>query len=83
MHGPYFAGTSFCVVDAVFGPVLRYFDVFDAIDDFGFWSGVPKLQRWRRALALRRSVADAVRPDYPELLRTFLRARRSALSRRV
>jgi glutathione S-transferase len=81
--GPYFAGKSFSVVDAVFGPVLRYFDVFDAIDDFGFWEGVPKLQRWRVALALRPSAADAARPDYPELLRAFLRAQRSALSRRM
>lgn len=81
--GPYFAGESFSVVDAVFGPVLRYFDVFDAIADFGFWDGVPKLRRWRAALAQRPSVADAVRPDYPDLLRAFLRVRRSALSRRM
>jgi glutathione S-transferase len=81
--GPYFAGASFSVVDAVFAPVFRYFDVFDAIDDFRFWNEVPRLQRWRAALAQRRSVADAVRPDYPALLQAFLRARRSALSRRM
>jgi glutathione S-transferase len=81
--GPYFAGASFSVVDAVFAPVFCYFDVFDAIDDFGFWNEVPRLQRWRAALAQRRSVADAVRPDYPALLQAFLRARRSALSRRM
>ena len=34
--GPYFAGDEFCMVDAVFGPVFRYFEVFDAIADFGF-----------------------------------------------
>ncbi len=72
-EGPYFAGESFSVVDAVFGPVFRYFDAFDAIDDFGFWDGLPKVQRWRRALAVRPSVAEAVRPDYPELLGRFLR----------
>lgn len=81
--GPYFKGESFSLVDAVFGPVFRYFDVFDAIADFGFWDGRPKLQRWRRELATRRSVAEAVRPDYPERLRGFLSARRSALSRRM
>lgn len=41
------------------------------------------LQRWRRALALRKSVAESVRPEYPELLRSFLLARRTALSRRM
>jgi glutathione S-transferase len=82
-EGFHFAGESFSVVDAVFGPVFRYFDVFDAIDDFGFWSGLPKVRRWRRALAMRPSVAEAAHQDYRELLRQFLLARRSALSRRM
>lgn len=81
--GPYFAGEAFCIVDAVFGPALRYFDVIDAVADFGLWDALPKLQRWRRALAVRPSVAAAVRPDYPELLRDFLSTRPSALSRRM
>ena len=82
-EGPYFAGESFSIVDAVFGPVFRYFDAFDAIDDFGFWDGMPKVQGWRRALAVRPSVAEAVRPEYPDLLNHFLLARRSALSLRM
>jgi glutathione S-transferase len=82
-EGPYFAGESFSIVDAVFGPVFRYFNVFDAIDDFGFWDGLPNVQRWRRALATRPSAAGAVRSDYPDLLGGFLLARRSALSQRM
>lgn len=82
-EGPYFSGERFSVVDAVFGPVFRYFDVFDAIGDFGFWRGLPKVQRWRQVLATRPSVAGAVRADYAERLRRFLLARRSALSRRM
>lgn len=82
-EGPYFAGTSFSMVDSVFGPVFRYFDVFDTIGDFNFWSDVPKVQQWRQALATRASVVEAVRPDYPELLHRFLLARGSALSRRM
>lgn len=81
--GPYFAGESFSIVDAVFGPVFRYFDVFDEIADFGFWHDLTKVQRWRRALATRPSVADAVRPDYPERLVKFLLARGTALTRRI
>lgn len=82
-EGPYFAGAPFSIVDAVFGPVFRYFEVFDAIGQFGFWDDLPKVQRWRHAVAARPSVAEAVRPEYPELLRRFLLARRSALSRRM
>lgn len=81
--GPYFAGEPFSMVDAVFGPVFRYFDIFDAIGDFGFWDDIPKVQRWRQALAMRPSVATAVDLTYPALLLSFLRARRSALSRRM
>jgi glutathione S-transferase len=82
-EGPHFTGESFSMVDAVFGPVFRYFDVFDAIGEFGFWDGLPKVQRWRQALAARPSVAEAVRPDDPELLLRFLWARGTALSRRM
>jgi glutathione S-transferase len=82
-EGPFFAGERFSVVDAVFGPVFRYFDALEAIDDFGFGEGLPKVQRWRRALAARPSVAGAVRPDYPDLLHRFLLERRGALSRRM
>ena len=82
-EGAYFTGDSFSVVDAVFGPVLRYFDVFSSIGDFGFWDGLPKMQRWRRALGARPSVVNAVGPDYAERLGTFLQARGSALSHRA
>ena len=81
--GPFFAGSAFSIVDAVFGPVFRYFDVFDAIDGFALCSGFPKVQRWRRSLAGRPSVAGAVRANYPDLLTRFLRARGSSLSRRM
>jgi glutathione S-transferase len=81
--GPYFAGAAFGIVDAVFAPVFRYFDLFDRIGDFGFWSDVPKTLAWRRALAARPSVADAVRDDYPQRLAQFVAARSGALSRRL
>lgn len=79
--GPFFAGSSFGIVDAVFGPVFRYFDVFDTIADFGFWEGLPKVRRWREVLAWRPSVQQAVSPRYRELLLAFLVKRGSALSR--
>jgi glutathione S-transferase len=77
---PWFDGASFSLVDAVFGPVFRYFDVFDAIGDFGILTGKPKLARWRETLAARASVRSAVGSDYPALLRDFIERRRSHLS---
>jgi glutathione S-transferase len=80
-NGPWFAGDRFSLVDAVFGPVFRYFDAFDRIGDFGILGGLANVARWRAALAARPSVRAAVSPDYPDLLWTFLEARGSHLSR--
>ena len=77
---PWFDGEKFSLVDAVFGPVFRYFDVFDEIADFGILAGKPKVQRWRDALAARPSVRSAVSVNYPALLRDFLERRNSWLS---
>jgi len=77
---PWFDGENFSLVDAVFGPVFRYFDVFDEIADFGILAGKPKLARWRKSLAARPSVRDAVGADYPAVLREFLVWRNSWVS---
>jgi len=78
--GPWFDGETFSLVDAVFGPVFRYFDVFDEIGDFGILGAKPKVARWRQNLAARASVRSAVSVDYPALLRDFIDRRRSYLS---
>ena len=81
--GPYFAGEHFSIVDAVFGPVFRYFDTFDEIADFGFFRALPKVSAWRVQLARRDSIRRAVRPDYPALLAQFICDRGSELSKRA
>ncbi|WP_246764922.1 glutathione S-transferase family protein [Ensifer sp. PDNC004] len=71
--GPYFAGTQFSLVDAVFAPIFRYFDLFDTLADHGIFDGLDRVGAWRKALAERPSVKAAVTPDYGERLMTFLR----------
>jgi glutathione S-transferase len=70
--GPFFAGDSFSLVDAVFAPIFRYFDVFDELSDLEVFTKTPKVRAWRSQLAKRPSVKAAVGPDYPQLLRAFL-----------
>ena len=77
---PWFDGDTFSLVDAVFGPVFRYFDTFERIGDFGILDGKPKQKRWRAALAARPSVESAVSPEYPTLLSDFIARRESYLS---
>ncbi len=78
--GPFFAGAFFCLVDAAFGPVFRYFDIFEDFADAGVLDGLDRVRNWRRQLAGRPSVRGAVCDSYPDLLRTFLRNRNSQMS---
>jgi glutathione S-transferase len=71
--GPFFAGERFSLVDAVFAPIFRYFDVFDDLADLGIFRSTPKVRVWREQLAQRPSVRSAVGADYPQLLRAFLK----------
>ncbi|HKO72415.1 MAG TPA: glutathione S-transferase family protein [Bradyrhizobium sp.] len=81
MAGPWFDGEHFSLVDAVYGPIFRYFDVFDEIADFGILARKPKLSRWRNTLAARPSIRAAASPDYPALLGGFIDRRNSWLSK--
>jgi glutathione S-transferase len=80
-QGPYFAGAKFSIVDAVFAPVFRYFEVLDGLIDLDVMNGLPKVAQWRADLATRPSVRAAVPADYAERLRQFLRERNGVLGR--
>ncbi len=81
--GKYFEGERFSLVDAVFGPIFRYFDVFDKIGDFGILSNKPKVNSWRHNLKPRPSIKNAVSDDYETLLFNFLQKRSSYLSKQI
>ncbi|NRQ13220.1 glutathione S-transferase family protein [Ensifer sesbaniae] len=71
--GPYFAGAGFSLVDAVFAPIFRYFDLFDTLADHDIFDRLDRVRAWRRALSERPSVKAAVTADYGERLMAFLR----------
>jgi len=77
---PYFAGDQFYLVDAVYGPIFRYFDVLEKHSRFAFFSSTPNIQRWRQALQARPSIQKAVAEDYPQRLLTFFKQRNAYLS---
>lgn len=81
--GPWFAGQRFSLVDAVYGPIFRYLDAFDRIDDFRILNGKSQVEAWRKELRERKSVKDAVAPDYPQRLHAFLQAKGSHLSKLI
>ena len=83
VDGPFFAGTRFSMVDAVFAPVFRYFDTFEAVGEPGWLERTPRVRAWRAELARRPSVREAALPDYPDQLLVFLRGRGGELARRI
>jgi glutathione S-transferase len=80
-EGPYFAGPGFSLVDAAFGPVFRYFDVFEVFASFRLCEDLPKVQAWRQALAARPSVRAAVAESYHDALRAFVVGQNGHLGR--
>lgn len=79
---PYFIGDKFSLVDAVYGPIFRYFDVLETIEkiDFNFFVSTLKVIAWRRSLRSRPSIQNAVVADYPQRLKDFFQSRKSYLS---
>ena len=78
--GPYFAGAAFGMVDAVFAPIFRYFDILGPAVSRSIFENLPRVSAWRNALALRRSVMDAVGSDYAERFRAHLRGHAALLA---
>lgn len=63
-QGPYFSGSTFSMVDAVFAPLFRYFDLINPTVTQMIFQGLPRVSLWHEALALRASVIAAVGRDY-------------------
>ncbi len=76
----FFDGNQFQLIDAVYAPIFRYFDVFDRIGDFAIMNDKPKVIAWRNTLAARHSIQTAVGNDYEVRLLAFLDARNSYLT---
>lgn len=83
LAGPWFADDRFGLVDAAFGPIFRYLDVFDWRLGRATVERRPKVAAWSKALAARPSVRAAVADDYAERLIDFVVARQSHLGRQL
>jgi glutathione S-transferase len=77
---PWFNGPRFGLVDAAFGPALRYLEVFQAHGGMNPLANFPKTAAWSKRLLERASVQSAVSADYPKLLVEFVRKKGSCLA---
>jgi glutathione S-transferase len=78
---PWFAGERFGLVDAAFGPALRYLDVFDWRLGREVVERPVRVRAWSKRLAERASVRAAVAEDYAESLIKFVIRKNSHLGR--
>ena len=81
--GPWFSGDRFGLVDAAFGPVFRYLDVFEWRLGRRLVKQPAKVRAWSEALAARPSVRAAVAGDYAERLIDFVVAKHSYLGNQL
>jgi glutathione S-transferase len=79
-ESPYFAGPAFGMVDAVFAPLFRYFDLLDSVVSRAIFDDLPRVSAWRAALASRQSVISAVGVDYADRFRQHLLQHQAILS---
>ncbi|MGV7197324.1 glutathione S-transferase family protein [Xanthomonas sp. NCPPB 1325] len=79
-EGPYFAGSTFGMVDVVFAPLLRYFGLLPADVYAPIFEGLPRISAWRAALAARPSVIGAVAQDYASRFQQHLHKQRALLA---
>lgn len=79
-EGPYLAGSTFSMVDAVYAPLLRYFDLINPTVTQMIFKDLPRVTRWREALALRESVIVAVGQDYGQRFKQHLAKHQALLA---
>ncbi len=75
----YFSGPDFHLIDAAYGPIFRYFNVFKQCMYLDLLSHFPRLKAWNNALQQRLSIINAVNKEYPLQLKTFIQNKRSYL----
>jgi len=76
----YFGGAAFGMVDAVFAPLFRYFDILHPAVSLPIFEDFPRVSAWRSALATRESVIAAVAGDYAQRFRQHLRLHQALLA---
>ncbi|WP_085905399.1 glutathione S-transferase family protein [Kiloniella majae] len=79
----YFSSDQFQLIDSVYGPIFRYFDVFESFSDDNFFESTPKVQKYRKNLAERPSIVNAVSQNYPERLTQFLLHKNAYISQLI
>ena len=73
--GPYFNGSTLCLVDAAYAPFLMRFSIVDQYLQTGLLEAFPKLKAWRDALLETDAVKESVSAEFMDVFRETLKRR--------
>jgi len=81
--GPYFAGETFMMVDAVYAPIFRYLNQLETEFQLGLYADLDRLPRWADALLARPSVQHAVPETFTSDYRAYLLRQAGVLAKSI
>lgn len=78
VHGKYFNGDDFSLVDAAIAPALQRLQwSMDIAPSLALWESVPKVAAWKDALLDRPSVKKSIVPELQQIFVEYLKGRGS------
>lgn len=80
---PYFNGSSFAIIDAVFAPVFKYHNAIEKYHDFNFYDERPNVVLWRDTLLKHQAVIDSVPESYNDEMDGYFQRLESVFSQYV
>lgn len=80
---PYFNGIEFSLVDAVYAPLFRFYEVAKKFTDFEFFEDTPNIVKWWELLLSRPSVETSIPESYIQDMEAYLKKQDSVLSKNI
>ncbi|MFV2057213.1 MAG: glutathione S-transferase family protein [Thiohalomonadales bacterium] len=79
-HTPFFNGENFSIVDAVYGPLFRVYNMLTTLNDFNFFADTAKILNWKASLLAYPAVINSVPDSYTEDMIAYLKRQDSVLN---
>lgn len=80
-NSPFFNGAKFSLIDAVYAPLFRMFDVLHRVYDYNFFTDTAKVKLWSDTLLAHPSVVNSIPAGYGEDMEVYLKKQNSVLNR--
>lgn len=79
-QGPYYNGDTFSLVDVAYAPPMMRLSLLKQFYHVDLLASLPKMQAWADALSQRDSVQRSVVPEFPQLFKDSITARKGYIN---